>query len=460
MWIFFGVGGRMGAIFQIKRFFDLKKLLFILPLIFCFSFSFSSSKPVARVCDDSDGSCACFASNGEEVLCQCEYREPTEQEKGQCNYKNSFAKTPGGACLQSNCWEKCYVGFTVDGKGFYDSTGGYSIGVGCEDVGYIPLGFAGGEPYAEYDGKYLPTCGKKVKNSRGEEVTETDEHGRVKKYKLFAYEARIFNGSYGSPFSNCNFLPEKPEDPPQADQKKVCANGECKCYNLTTGYEETCLGSPSSGGDDGSGSGDNGNSSGDNGSGSGNTGSGSGSGSGDSGNGQGAGSQGSPSAGNGTSSGAGGDNSGTGTGSNNGNNSGSGTHTGSSGNQHGGGGTSLGSGSDNGSDNGNDDGKEDGSEDGDDYCLKNPKSVVCNGEPKQGDFDDIVIPTKEVNDSWVKDMFLPDNGTCPAPLKANFLGKTISISYEPLCRLLNQVRFAILLLFAYISARLGLGGKL
>ena len=47
-----------------------------------------------------------------------------------------------------------------------------------------------------------------------------------------------------------------------------------------------------------------------------------------------------------------------------------------------------------------------------------------------------------------------------AAIMINFLGKTISISYEPLCKLLYQVRFAILLIFAYISARLGLGGKL
>ena len=373
----------MGAIFQIKRFFDLKKLLFILPLIFCFSLSFAGYyiRPAARVCDDLDNHCSCFNLNSEVVPCafnNCVVRDCAHIGAGECY------STPSQACVS--------VGSSPHG---YWTRPNYTFSCTLPDGSSVE--------------------GVVERNVKVCEEGDSDD-----------------DGSGGGDNSS--------NDPPQADQKKVCANGECKCYNLTTGYEETCLGSPSSGGDDGSGSGDNG-------SGSGNTGTGTGSGSGDSGNGQGSGSESSPSAGNGTNSGAGGDNSGTGTGSNNGDNSGGGS-------------SGSNNGSPNGSDNGKDDGKEDGSEDGDDYCLKNPKSVVCNGEPKQGDFDDIVIPTKEVKDSWVKDMFLPDNGTCPAPLQANFLGKTISISYEPLCKLLYQVRFAILLIFAYISARLGLGGKL
>ena len=105
---------------------------------------------------------------------------------------------------------------------------------------------------------------------------------------------------------------------------------------------------------------------------------------------------------------------------------------------------------------GDDNGSEDGNEDGID-CSKTP--LLCSDNPKDGDFDDIKIPKKEVGDSWIKDMFLPANGTCPAPLTATFLGKTISFSYEPICLFLEKVRFAILLLFAYLSARLGLGGR-
>ena len=369
-----------------------------MPLIFCFSLSSGGYyiRPSARVCDDLDNHCSCFNLNSEVVPCafnNCVVRDCAHIGAGECY------GTPSQACVS--------VGSSPHG---YWTRPNYTFS--CT----LP------------DGSSME--GVVERNVKVCEEGDSDD-----------------DGSGGGDNS--------PNDPPQADQKKVCSGGECKCYNLTTGKEEPCIGGNNSGGGS--------NSSGDNGSGSGNTGTGTGSGSGDSGNGQGSGSESSPSAGNGTNSGAGGDNSGTGTGSNNGDNSGSGTHTGSSGNQHGGGGTGLGGGStggNNGSPNGSEDGKEDGSEDGDDYCLKNPKSVVCNGEPKQGDFDDIVIPTKEVKDSWVKDMFLPDNGTCPAPLQANFLGKTISISYEPLCRLLNQVRFAILLLFAYISARLGLGSKL
>ncbi|MBQ9260450.1 MAG: hypothetical protein IJ187_11480, partial [Neisseriaceae bacterium] len=384
---------------------------------FSVSFSFSA---VGMVCDyDSNGNrgdCTCF-ENGVEVLCKCQYKE---------------------GCSSLKDGEKCFTCVLLDGSGCFSSRK-----EACQSVGFT--NFVSGS--GEFLGKVV--CYRNVPYGHPDYPTENKHVVTVERYTMRSdtdINQCDFNGS------NDNSDDDN-SGPPRADQKKVCSGGECKCYNLTTGKEESCIGGNTSGGGS--------NSSGDDGSG--NTGTGSGSGSGDSGNGQGAGSQGSPSAGNGTNSGAGGDNSGTGTGSNNGDNSGGGTHTGSSGNQHGGGGTGFGggsSGSNNGSPNGSDDGKEDGSEDGDDYCLKNPKSVVCNGEPKQGDFDDIVIPTKEVKDSWVKDMFLPDNGTCPAPLQANFLGKTISISYEPLCRLLNQVRFAILLLFAYISARLGLGGKL
>ena len=417
----------------------MKKLLFILPLIFCFSLSFAR---VAMVCDYDDqgnrGDCTCYENNVE-VLCKCQYEEPDE-----C--------TIDGKVLSNG--NVCRICYQFNGGGCYSS-----IGDACLSNGFSSAsGYRGEIPkhwkFIDGGGNIDTYCWKGCDNGD----SSCHELHKVVSLKILSFNSNTTPNPY-----NC-VSPTDPSsgggdnssnDPPQADQKKVCSGGECKCYNLTTGKEEPCIGGNNSGGGS--------NSSGDDGSGSGNTGTGTGNGSGDSGNGQGAGSQGSPSAGNGTNSGAGGDNSGTGTGSNNGDNSGGGTHTGSSGNQHGGGGTSLGggsSGSNNGSPNGSEDGKEDGSEDGDDYCLKNPKSVVCNGEPKQGDFDDIVIPTKEVKDSWVKDMFLPDNGTCPAPLKANFLGKTISISYEPLCRLLNQVRFAILLIFAYISARLGLGGKL
>ena len=438
----------MGAIFQIKRFFDLKKLLFILPLIFCFSFSYS-------------GYCDC----GYLSLCPM-VSPPKDLSTCKC-YSDAEGKKPIPVSECVDCTKApCY---SVSGGGCYSSAWD-----ACEAAGFSSASGYGGElpkhwKFIDGGGNIDTYCWKDCDNG---DSSCRELHKIVNLDYKCKYEMEdppnsdlIIRVVYCSG-DDCHVPPivdPVPDETGQSDednslgeptQKMVCYKGSCKCFNIKTNYEEACLGNI--GGSSGSGTSSSGgsNSSGDNGSGSG-----TGNGSGDSGNGQGSGSESSPSSGNGTNSGAGGDNSGTGTGSNNGDNSGGGTHTGSSGNQHGGGGIGFGGGSDNGSDNGNDNGKEDGSEDGDDYCLKNPKSIVCKGEPKQGDFDDIVIPRKEVNDSWVKDMFLPDNGTCPAPLKANFLGKTISISYEPLCRLLNQVRFAILLLFAYISARLGLGGK-
>lgn len=445
----------MGYFVQIKRLFD-KRLLFIFLAIFSFQFVFSFPN-IGRTCEVDNHlniipeTCICNYI-GDDGLnhrfdCDC-YDKMQKGELCKCQYKDS--------CSSLTSSEQCFPCFQYDGGGCYES-----FASACSSHGFEPDGSIGGHCF-----KRRYENGKVVENIIGGLVTfsylgfntNTTPNPFQCNWSNSGSGSGTGSGDTGSGSgtgTNSGGGDNSSSDPPQADQKKVCSGGECKCYNLTTGKEEPCIGGNNSGGGS--------NSSGDNGSGSGNTGTGTGNGSVDSGNGQGSGSESSPSAGSDTNSGSGGDNSGTGTGSNNGNNSGGGTHTGSSGNQHGGGGTGLGggsSGSNNGSPNGSDNGKEDGSEDGDDYCLKNPKSVVCKGEPKQGDFDDIVIPTKEVNDSWVKDMFLPDNGTCPAPLKANFLGKTISISYEPLCKLLVQVRFAVLLLFAYISARLGLGGKL
>ena len=385
----------MGAIFQIKRFFDLKKLLFILPLIFCFSLSSGGYyiRPSARVCDDLDNHCSCFNLNSEVVPCafnNCVVRDCAHIGAGECY------GTPSQACVS--------VGSSPHG---YWTRPNYTFS--CT----LP------------DGSSME--GVVERNVKVCEEGDSDD-----------------DGSGGGDNS--------PNDPPQADQKKVCSGGECKCYNLTTGKEEPCIGGNNSGGGS--------NSSGDNGSGSGNTGTGTGSGSGDSGNGQGSGSESSPSAGNGTNSGAGGDNSGTGTGSNNGDNSGGGTHTGSSGNTHGGGGTSLGGGStggNNGSPNGSEDGKEDGSDNGhsmgdglNDYDFG--KLPTDNDLPDSKDIDD---KKKEIDlGGFSVRGYLNTTAQCPAPTTVDLkLFGTMEIEYTYFCNIARILR-AVVVAFAWLSALL------
>ena len=363
----------MGAIFQIKRFLS-KKLLFVFLIIFSFGFAFCYPERY-RVCeyDPSDLknpiSCTCFVYNGVD---------------GYNSYSCNCVETTTSCSAAKESREYCVYCYTYNGDGCYESRR-----KACEANGFNDF-------YA-----HVNTC-VNIDRENGNKVTYGGTSGG--KYKTFFGEDPFScnwggsgsgsgTGSGGSG-SGSGSDGGSGSGGGSATQKKVCSNGECKCYNLETGFEESCLG---------------------NNSGSGGSGSGSGTGSGDDGSGSGSG-------------------------------SGSGGGSGSS---------SGGSSSSNGS---GDDGAESGKED--DYCAKNPSSTVCSGEPKQGDFDDIVIPTKTVDTNWVKDMFLPQNGTCPAPLTANFLGKEIRMSYEPICKLLNQVRFAILLVFAYIAARLGLGGKL
>ena len=78
----------------------MKKLLFILPLIFCFSLSFAR---VAMVCDYDDqgnrGDCTCYENNVE-VLCKCQYKD---------------------SCSSLTSSEQCFPCYQYDGGGCYDS---------------------------------------------------------------------------------------------------------------------------------------------------------------------------------------------------------------------------------------------------------------------------------------------------------------------------------------------------
>ena len=95
-----------------------------------------------------------------------------------------------------------------------------------------------------------------------------------------------------------------------------------------------------------------------------------------------------------------------------------------------------------------------------DLCKEHPDILACQGmgDVKGNEFDDIKIPRHVNQETWKPDSFLPDNGVCPAPKTFHVLGKEFSISYEPLCVLMEKVRFIVLIAFILMSAYVAFGG--
>lgn len=87
-------------------------------------------------------------------------------------------------------------------------------------------------------------------------------------------------------------------------------------------------------------------------------------------------------------------------------------------------------------------------------CDFFPNILACDkmGKPEKGMFDDIKIPQVTDEKTWDSDNFLPPNGVCPQPKSFNIWGRPVQISYEPLCVLMEKVRFAVLLGFIIMSA--------
>lgn len=94
-----------------------------------------------------------------------------------------------------------------------------------------------------------------------------------------------------------------------------------------------------------------------------------------------------------------------------------------------------------------------------DLCKEHPEILACQkmGEVGDGFFDEIKIPKVTDERTWEEDRFLPSNGTCPAPKVFHVWGKPFQVSYEPLCSLMQQVRFIILIAFIVMSAYLVFG---
>lgn len=93
-------------------------------------------------------------------------------------------------------------------------------------------------------------------------------------------------------------------------------------------------------------------------------------------------------------------------------------------------------------------------------CEKHPEILACQkmGEVKGKEFDDIKIPHVTDERTWQPDDFLPSDGVCPQPKTFHVMGKAFSVSYEPLCEIMRQARFIILIAFILMSAYVTFGG--
>lgn len=114
-----------------------------------------------------------------------------------------------------------------------------------------------------------------------------------------------------------------------------------------------------------------------------------------------------------------------------------------------------------GSTNGSPTGSEDGKEKGGLNCSAEHKgTLACAsvGEATESSFDGIEIPKQTNETTYSVDSFLPENGICPAAKIFHVVGKEYQVSYEPLCNIATQIRFAVLIAFAVMAAMIAFGG--
>ncbi|MBO7381322.1 MAG: hypothetical protein J6U05_06615, partial [Neisseriaceae bacterium] len=210
----------------------MKRFLFVFLVIFSFGFAFCYPERY-RVCeyDPSDLknpiSCTCFVYNGVD---------------GYNSYSCNCVETTTSCSAAKENGEYCVYCYTYNGDGCYESRK-----KACEANGFKDF-------YA-----HVNTC-VNIDRENGNKVTYGGIAGG--KYKTFFGEDPFScnwggsgsgsgTGSGGSG-SGSGSDGGSGSGGGSATQKKVCSNGECKCYNLTTGYEETCLGNNSGSGGRGS----------------------------------------------------------------------------------------------------------------------------------------------------------------------------------------------------------------
>ena len=123
---------------------------------------------------------------------------------------------------------------------------------------------------------------------------------------------------------------------------------------------------------------------------------------------------------------------------------------------------------------GNPDGKPDGNPDGDPSDKENrkedkkddkkeeSKGLLCNVFPdilacsEKGDVEEqeepFKIPHTNNETTFSPDFFLPDNGVCPAPRTATYLGITMEFKYDMICNFAEMIRFLVIGIAAVAAA--------
>ena len=118
---------------------------------------------------------------------------------------------------------------------------------------------------------------------------------------------------------------------------------------------------------------------------------------------------------------------------------------------------------------GNPDGKPDGNPDGDPSDKENrkedkkdDKGLLCNLFPdilacsEKGDVEEqeepFKIPHTNNETTFSPDFFLPDNGVCPAPRTATYLGITMEFKYDMICNFAQMIRFLVIGIAAVAAA--------
>ena len=120
------------------------------------------------------------------------------------------------------------------------------------------------------------------------------------------------------------------------------------------------------------------------------------------------------------------------------------------------------------------DGKPDGNPDGDPSDKENrkedkkddkkeeSKGLLCNVFPdilacsEKGDVEEqeepFKIPHTNNETTFSPDFFLPDNGVCPAPRTATYLGITMEFKYDMICNFAQMIRFLVIGIAAIAAA--------
>lgn len=92
-------------------------------------------------------------------------------------------------------------------------------------------------------------------------------------------------------------------------------------------------------------------------------------------------------------------------------------------------------------------------EDGGLLCEVFPNILAC---AEKGDIEEqeepFKIPHTQNETTFSPDFFLPDNGVCPAPRTATYLGITMEFKYDLICRFAEMIRFLVIGIAAVVAA--------